>query len=95
MLLIESRAAFGRRPVELRPREPGAAPGGRLNVPPPKPPAEDDIDREVRRDLDAWAKAGDVRFTGSRAWMRWPSRNASAVPARREPAWFYVKPAGF
>jgi deoxyribodipyrimidine photolyase-related protein len=31
--------------------------------PRPTPPAEDDIDREVRRDLDEWQRSGQVRLT--------------------------------
>ncbi|WP_237493036.1 cryptochrome/photolyase family protein [Modestobacter sp. L9-4] len=38
---------------------------GRVDVPPPWMPVEDEIDAQVRADLDAWEAAGDVSFVGS------------------------------
>jgi deoxyribodipyrimidine photolyase-related protein len=45
-------------------REP-PPPDGRVPVPAPWLPEEDDIDAEVRRDLDAWVADGDVAFVGA------------------------------
>jgi deoxyribodipyrimidine photolyase-related protein len=54
-----------------------------LGVPPPWWAQEDDIDAEVRRDLDAWAAAGDVEFVGDDG-PRWaPATRAEALAALR------------
>ncbi|WP_249522991.1 cryptochrome/photolyase family protein [Modestobacter marinus] len=37
---------------------------GRVDAPPPWWPVEDEIDEQVRADLDAWEAAGDVSFVG-------------------------------
>jgi deoxyribodipyrimidine photolyase-related protein len=39
-------------------------PAGGLGLAEPWAPCEDDIDAEVRRDLDAWERSGDVSFIG-------------------------------
>jgi deoxyribodipyrimidine photolyase-related protein len=112
VLLVESRAAFGRRPVhrrrahlvlsalrhraaELDGAEPAGGrwnfdqqnreppPGGGLDVPPPAPFTEDDIDREVRRDLDAWQRSGEVRLTGRDGPREFPVTRAEAQAALR------------
>ncbi len=44
-------------------REPPPA-DGRVPVPPPVLPEEDDIDAQVRADLDRWVADGDVSFVG-------------------------------
>ncbi|MGC4812987.1 cryptochrome/photolyase family protein [Micromonospora sp. DT228] len=59
----------------LRPRpESRAAP---VAPPPPPPIVEDDIDAEVRRDLDRWAADG-VRFVGRDGPRRHPATHAEA-----------------
>ncbi|MBY8874939.1 cryptochrome/photolyase family protein [Micromonospora sp. PLK6-60] len=55
-------------------------PGGRaepLDVPPPPAVVEDEIDAEVRRDLDRWAADG-VRFVGRDGPRRYPATHAEA-----------------
>ncbi|WP_432895951.1 cryptochrome/photolyase family protein [Micromonospora matsumotoense] len=56
----------------------GAAPTGRtLDVPAPPPIVEDDIDAEVRADLDRWERDG-VRFVGRDAPRTHPASHAEA-----------------
>jgi deoxyribodipyrimidine photolyase-related protein len=73
--------AGGRWNFDHENREP--PPEGGLNVPPPKRPAEDDIDQQVRHDLDAWEKAGDVRFTGQDGPREFPVTRREALAALR------------
>ncbi|MFI7521716.1 cryptochrome/photolyase family protein [Micromonospora globbae] len=49
----------------------------RLDVPPPPVPTEDDIDAEVRADLDRWEREG-VRFVGRDGPRRFPATAAEA-----------------
>ncbi|MGC5032677.1 cryptochrome/photolyase family protein [Micromonospora sp. DT229] len=51
----------------------------RLDVPPPPMPREDDIDAEVRKDLDRWEREG-IRFVGRDGPRRFPvtTREAQA-----------------
>lgn len=52
-----------------------------LGIPPPWRAVEDDIDAEVRSDLDRWARDGDVSFVGSDG-PRWaPATRAEALAA--------------
>jgi deoxyribodipyrimidine photolyase-related protein len=53
----------GRWNLDVENREPPPA-GGRSPAPEPWWPEEDEIDEEVRADLDRWAAAGDVSFVG-------------------------------
>lgn len=55
-----------------------ASRSGRLDVPPPPPPTEDEIDAEVRRDLDRWAAEG-IRFVGNDGPRQFPVTRAEAV----------------
>ena len=56
---------------------------GRLGVPEPWWPAEDDIDAEVRRDLDRWAADGDVAFLGHDGPRLFPATRREALSALR------------
>lgn len=56
-------------------RRPRARPP--VDVPPPPPVVEDDIDAQVRRDLDRWADEG-IRFTGRDGPRRHPATHAEA-----------------
>ncbi|MEV1147561.1 cryptochrome/photolyase family protein, partial [Micromonospora sp. NPDC049799] len=53
------------------------SPADTLDVPPPPVVVEDDIDAEVRRDLDRWAADG-VRFVGRDGPRRYPATHAEA-----------------
>ena len=79
VLMDGDEPAGGRWNFDHENREP--PPEGGLNLPPPKPPAEDDIDRQVRRDLDAWEKAGEVRFTGQDGPREFPVTRDEALTA--------------
>lgn len=71
--------AGGRWNFDADNREP--PPPGGLNLPRPTPPTEDDIDREVRRDLDEWQRSGQVRLTGRDGPRQSPVTRAEAVAA--------------
>ncbi len=53
----------------------------RLGVPEPWWPEEDEIDAEVRRDLDRWAADGDVSFAGRDGARRFPVTRTEALQA--------------
>src|SRR3712207_9398908 len=53
----------GRRNLDAENREPPPA-DGRIGVPDPWWPEEDEIDAEVRADLARWEAAGDLSFVG-------------------------------
>jgi deoxyribodipyrimidine photolyase-related protein len=69
----------GRWNFDAENREP--PPGGGLRLPAPPAFREDDIDTQVRRDLDAWQRAGDVRFTGEDGPREFPVTRAEALTA--------------
>ncbi|WBB79639.1 cryptochrome/photolyase family protein [Micromonospora sp. WMMD882] len=50
----------------------------RLDVPPPSMPKEDDIDAEVRADLDRWEKKDGIRFVGRDGPRRFPATTREA-----------------
>jgi deoxyribodipyrimidine photolyase-related protein len=56
---------------------------GRLEVPPPWWPTEDDIDDEVRRDLDRWEREGQVSFLGVDGPRRFAATHDEAQRALR------------
>jgi deoxyribodipyrimidine photolyase-related protein len=55
-----------------------------LGVPEPWWPTEDEIDDEVRHDLDAWERAGDVRFIGTDGPRRFAATRAEALHVLRD-----------
>ncbi|MGK5740509.1 cryptochrome/photolyase family protein [Micromonospora sp. URMC 103] len=69
----DPNAAPGGDPARCRPRSAASA----QPVPPPPPVVEDDIDGQVRRDLDRWAADG-VRFVGRDGPRRFPATHAEA-----------------
>ena len=81
----DGRRRAGRRPVELRRRQPAAAAEGQdkagIGVAEPWWPVEDDIDDEVRADLDRWQADGDVSFIGVDGPRRFPATTAEALAA--------------
>ncbi|WP_091071543.1 cryptochrome/photolyase family protein [Micromonospora humi] len=65
--VLRDLPAPGRRPRHRPPAE----------APPPPPVVEDDIDAQVRRDLDRWQAEG-IRFVGRDAPRRYPATHAEA-----------------
>ena len=64
-ILMDGREPVGGRwNYDADNREPPPKGRQRLDIAQPWWPVEDDIDAEVRRDLDAWQAAGDVSFVG-------------------------------
>ena len=61
---------------------PGAPKAG-IGVPEPWWPTEDEIDDEVRHDLDRWERDGDVTFVGVDAPRRFPATRREALTAFR------------
>ena len=60
----------------------GAPVGGSgIGVAEPWWPVEDDIDEQVRHDLDRWERAGDVRFIGRDGPRRFPATRQEALAA--------------
>ncbi|WP_327659856.1 MULTISPECIES: cryptochrome/photolyase family protein [unclassified Streptomyces] len=54
-----------------------------LGAPAPYRPREDEIDEEVRRDLDRWEREGAVRFVGRDGPRRFPASRREALAALR------------
>ena len=71
VLLDDAGPAGGRWLHDAQKRRPPTSAAGRLDVPQPPTPREDDIDAEVRRDLDRWAAEG-IRFVGNDGPRRFP-----------------------
>ena len=81
-VLVDGGRRARRGAVELRPRQPRARPrrGVRtLGVPEPPWPQEDEIDEQVRADLDAWERDGDVTFVGRDGPRRFAATRAEAL----------------
>lgn len=62
-------------------REPPPKGAVTLGVPEPWWPEEDEVDAEVRRDLDAWEAAGEVSFLGRDAPRIFPATREEALTA--------------
>ncbi|MEV0522175.1 cryptochrome/photolyase family protein [Streptomyces sp. NPDC050439] len=52
-----------------------------LDLPSPYRPREDDIDAEVREDLDRWERSGEVSFVGEDAPRHFPATRREALAA--------------
>lgn len=59
----------------------GPPASGRLDLHPPFRPAEDEIDEEVRADLDRWERDGQVSFVGDDGPRRFAATRAEALSA--------------
>jgi deoxyribodipyrimidine photolyase-related protein len=79
ILMDGAEPAGGRWNFDQENREPPPVRG--LDVPPPEPFTEDDIDSEVRRDLDAWQRSGEIRLTGRDGPREFPVTRAEAQTA--------------
>jgi deoxyribodipyrimidine photolyase-related protein len=64
LLMDGDQPAQGRWNFDADNREPAPKNADGLGVPPPWRPEEDDIDEQVRADLDRWERDGDVAFVG-------------------------------
>ena len=78
ILMDGDQPAGGRWNFDADNREP---PRGLMNLPAPPAVEEDDIDDEVRRDLDEWQRAGDIRLTGRDGPREFPVTRAEALIA--------------
>ena len=81
ILMDGADPAGGRWNFDLDNREP---PDAALSLAPRTVFAEDDIDREVRGDLDAWARSGQARLTGRDGLREFPVTRDEAVTALRD-----------
>jgi deoxyribodipyrimidine photolyase-related protein len=72
----------GRWNLDTDNRQPPPKGVERLDVPPPPAPREDEIDAEVRRDLDRWAAEG-IRFVGRDGPRLFPVTRAEATARLR------------
>jgi deoxyribodipyrimidine photolyase-related protein len=82
VLMDGSEPAGGRWNFDYDNREPPPK-RATLGVTEPWWPVEDDIDDEVRRDLDAWERAGDVAFVGDDGPRRFAATRSEALHALR------------
>ncbi|OII70264.1 cryptochrome/photolyase family protein [Streptomyces sp. CC77] len=64
-------------------REPPPRGASTLGAPAPYRPREDDIDAEVREDLDRWERDGEVRFVGRDGPRLFPASRREALAALR------------
>ena len=83
LLMDGDRPAGGRWNLDHENREPPPSDAATLDAPGPYRPREDDIDAEVRDDLDRWERAGDVSFVGRDGPRRFPATRREARAALR------------
>ncbi|MFF3487999.1 cryptochrome/photolyase family protein [Streptomyces sp. NPDC002701] len=81
LLMDGDQPAGGRWNLDHDNRRPPPRGATELGVPPPYRPREDDIDAEVRADLDRWSREGDVRFVGEDGPRRFPATRREALAA--------------
>ncbi|MGY0489992.1 cryptochrome/photolyase family protein [Streptomyces sp. WG-D5] len=83
LLMDGDQPAGGRWNHDHDNREPPPKGARTLGAPAPYRPREDEIDEEVRRDLDRWERDGDVRFVGRDGPRRFPASRREALSALR------------
>ncbi|MFI7236413.1 cryptochrome/photolyase family protein [Streptomyces cyaneofuscatus] len=83
LLMDGDHPAGGRWNLDHDNREPPPRGQDTLDVRGPWRPSEDDIDEEVRRDLDRWERDGDVSFVGRDGPRRFPATRREARSALR------------
>lgn len=83
LLMDGGEPAGGRWNLDHDNREPPPRDARTLAVPAPYRPREDDIDDEVRHDLDRWERDGDVGFVGRDGLRRFPASRREALAALR------------
>jgi deoxyribodipyrimidine photolyase-related protein len=84
VLLEGSEPAGGRWNYDHDNREPPPKGADTLGVPPPLWPEEDEIDAEVRADLDRWERDGEVSFIGQDGPRLFPATREEALAAFEE-----------
>ncbi|MGW3866795.1 cryptochrome/photolyase family protein, partial [Streptomyces sp. NPDC005047] len=83
LLMDGDKPAGGRWNYDHDNRQPPPRDAASLQVPGPYRPREDEIDEEVRRDLDRWERDGDVSFAGRDGPRLFPVSRAEARAALR------------
>lgn len=83
LLMDDERPAGGQWNLDHENREAPPKKAGILDVPPPYRPREDEIDEQVRRDLDRWERDGDVSFVGRDGPRLFPADRREARTALR------------
>ncbi|UCM91477.1 cryptochrome/photolyase family protein [Streptomyces marincola] len=83
LLMDEGDPEGGRWNYDRDNREPPPRDAGTLDVSGPYRPREDDIDDEVRRDLDRWERDGEVSFVGRDGPRLFPATRREALAALR------------
>jgi len=84
ILMEDARPAGGRWNYDHDNRQSPPKNAHSLGLPDPWWPEEDDIDAEVRRDLDRWERDGDVRFMGEDGPREFAVTPAEARAALRD-----------
>ncbi len=83
LLMDGDQPAGGRWNLDHDNRQPPPRDAATLPVGRPYRPREDDIDDEVRHDLDRWERDGDVTFVGNDGPRRFPATRTEARAALR------------
>ncbi|MYT75336.1 MULTISPECIES: cryptochrome/photolyase family protein [unclassified Streptomyces] len=83
LLMDGAEPAGGRWNLDHDNREPAPRGAADLGVPAPYRPREDEIDEEVRADLDRWQREGTVEFLGDDGPRRFPATRREALAALR------------
>ncbi|MEU6082716.1 cryptochrome/photolyase family protein [Streptomyces sp. NPDC047108] len=83
LLMEDGQPVGGRWNFDHDTREPPPGDADVLGVPAPYRPREDEIDDEVRYDLDRWERAGEVSFVGRDGPRRFPATRREALAALR------------
>ncbi|MET8468990.1 cryptochrome/photolyase family protein [Streptomyces sp. NPDC006422] len=83
LLMDGDRPVGGRWNHDHDNREPPPKGADTLGVPAPYRPREDEIDEQVRHDLDRWERDGDVRFVGRDGPRLFPATRREALAALR------------
>lgn len=83
LLMDGDEPAGGKWNLDHENREPPPRGSPTLDVRGPWEPSEDDIDAEVRHDLDRWERDGDVSFVGRDGPRRFPATRREALAALR------------
>lgn len=83
VLMDGDEPAGGRWNLDAENREPPPRGAAKLDVEEPWWPQEDEIDEEVRADLDRWEKNGEMEFAGADGPRWFPATRAEAQAALR------------
>ncbi|MCS0634842.1 cryptochrome/photolyase family protein [Streptomyces sp. LP05-1] len=81
LLMDGDRPAGGQWNLDHDNRRPPPRGAATLGVPEPYRPREDEIDEQVRHDLDRWERDGEVSFVGRDGPRRFPATRAEALRA--------------